>query len=51
MTVGLQHYVERAIRLIEEALDAPAEQGQGSYCEDRNQREHERVLNERLSPF
>ena len=51
MTVGLQHRVERAIRLTEEALDARAEQGQCSYRDDRNQREHKRVLNERLSSF
>ena len=51
MTVSLQHCVERAIRLTEEALDARPEQGQGSYRDDRNQRKHECVLNERLSSF
>ena len=51
MTVSLQDDVERAIRLVEKALDARAERGQCSYRDDRNQREHKRVLNERLSPF
>ena len=51
MTVSLQHCVERAIRLTEEALDARPEQGQGSYRDDGNQRKHECVLNERLSSF
>jgi hypothetical protein len=51
MTVSLQHYVERAIRLTEEALDARPEQGQSSYRDDRNQRKHECVLNECLSSF
>ena len=51
MTVGLQHRLERAIRLTEEALDLRAEQVQCSYRDDRNQGEQKRVLDKRLSSF